>query len=74
MKSYRFSVVIEKDEDGYYAYCPNLQGCYTQGDTWEDALENIKDAVRLHLEDRLARGEAITSTELVSVSSIEVTV
>ena len=29
MKSYRFSVVVEKDEDGYFAFCPELQGCYT---------------------------------------------
>ncbi len=42
MKNYRFTVVIEKDEDVFFAYCPELQGCYTQGDTWEEALENIK--------------------------------
>jgi predicted RNase H-like HicB family nuclease len=48
------SVVIEKDSDGYYAYCPALQGCYTQGDSYEEALENIQDAIRLHIEDRLA--------------------
>ncbi len=53
MKTYRFSVVIEKDGDGYYAFCPELQGCYTQGDTYEEALENIKDAMRLHVEDRI---------------------
>ena len=61
MKSYRFAVVIQKDEDGFYAYCPELQGCYTQGDTWEEALENIKDAVKLHIEDRLANGEKVTT-------------
>ena len=54
MKMYRFSVIIEKDGDGYFASCPELQGCYTQGDTYEQALENIKDAIRLHVEDRLA--------------------
>ena len=43
MRNYRFSVVIERDEEGYYAFCPELQGCYTQGDTYEEALENIKD-------------------------------
>ncbi len=45
MKTYRFSVVIEKNEEGYFAFCPELQGCYTQGDTCEEALENIKDAI-----------------------------
>ena len=53
-------VVIERDEDGVYiAYCPALQGCYTQGDTYEEALENIKDAIRLHIEARRAVGEPV---------------
>ena len=53
MKNYRFSVVVEKDREGYFASCPELQGCYTQGETYEKVLENIKDAIRLHVEDRL---------------------
>jgi len=32
MKTYRFSVIVEKDKDGYFAFCPELQGCYTQGE------------------------------------------
>lgn len=51
MKRYRLSVVVEKDADGYFVLCPELQGCYSQGDTYEEALENIKDAIRLHIED-----------------------
>ena len=57
MATYRLAVVIEKDQDGYYAWCPALQGCYTQGDTYEETLENIHDAVQLHIEDRRASGE-----------------
>lgn len=57
MKIYKFSGIIEKDKDGYFAFCPELQGCYTQGDTYEEALENLKDAIRLHVEDRSAGGE-----------------
>jgi predicted RNase H-like HicB family nuclease len=72
MKTYRFSVIIEKDEDGYFAFCPELQGCYTQGDTYEEALENIKDAIRLHIEDRLEAGEEIPQPESVSLTSLEV--
>ncbi len=74
MKSYRFTVIIEKDEDGFFVYCPELQGCYTQGDTWEEALENIRDAIQLHVEDRLANGEAITTPEVIIISNIEITV
>lgn len=56
---YRFSVVIEKDRDGYFAFTPELQGCYSQGDTCEQAIENIRDAIVLHIEDRLDSGEEV---------------
>jgi predicted RNase H-like HicB family nuclease len=69
MKSYRLSVVIEKDADGYFAFCPELQGCYTQGESYEEALENIKDAIRLHLEDMIERGEDIPEIESISLTS-----
>jgi len=71
MRSYRFSVVIERDKDGYFAFCPELQGCYSQGDTYEEALENIRDAIHLHLEDRLESGEEIPQPESVSLTSLE---
>jgi len=74
MKTYRFSIVIEKDEDGYYAFCPELQGCYTQGDTYEEVMENIKDAIRLHLEDRIENGEEIQQRESVILTSLEMAI
>ncbi len=46
-------VIVEMDEDDYFAYCPLLQGCYTQGDTYEEAIDNLCDAIRLHIEDRI---------------------
>ena len=48
--SYKVNVIIEKDEYGYYAYCPELEGCQTQGDTLEEILSNIKEAIELYLE------------------------
>ena len=74
MKNYRFSVVIEHDEEGYFAFCPELQGCYTQGESYEEVLENIKDAIRLHVEDRLKNGEKIPHVDSVSLTSLEVAV
>jgi len=60
MAIYKFKVVIEQDEDGIYiASCPSLQGCYSQGDTMKEALENIKDAIKLHIEARKTLGEPI---------------
>ncbi|MBI4063065.1 MAG: type II toxin-antitoxin system HicB family antitoxin [Elusimicrobia bacterium] len=72
MKRYLLDVVIEKDENGYFAHCPGLQGCYSQGDTYEEALENIRDAVKLNLEDRIASGEPAPTTQAISVTSLEV--
>ncbi len=74
MKSYRFSIVIEKDKDGYFAFCPELQGCYTQGDSYEEAVENIKDAIRLHMQDRIESGEEIPQPESVSLTSLELAI
>jgi len=71
MSTYRFSVVIEKDADGYFAFCPQLQGCYSQGDSHEEAMQNIKDAIRLHVEDRVANGEDIPTLDYVSLSTVE---
>jgi len=48
--SYKVSVVIEKDEYGYYAYCPELEGCQTQGDSLEETINNMKEAIELYLE------------------------
>jgi len=74
VNSYKFSVVVEKDGEGYFAFCPELQGCYTQGDTYEEVLENIKDAIRLHIEDRIESGEEIPQAESVSLTLMEVAV
>ncbi len=74
MKNFHFSAVIEKDQDGYFAQCPELQGCYAQGESYEEALANIRDAIRLHVEDRLAAGEEIAQPETVSLTSLEIAV
>lgn len=74
MSAYKFSVVVERDSEGYFAFCPELQGCYTQGDTYEEVLENIKDAIRLHIEDRIESGEEIPQAESVSLTLMEVVV
>ena len=74
MKTHRFAAVIEKDEDGYYAYCPELQGCCTSGDTFEEARANLADAIRLHVADRIAAGEEIPCLDGVSLTTIEVAV
>ena len=67
--SYKVNVVIEKDEYGYYAYCPELEGCQTQGKSLEEILENVKEAIELYLET-LSYNErrAFLSKEILTTS------
>lgn len=46
----KVNVVIEQDEAGCYAWCPELKGCQSQGHTIEEALANIREAIELFLE------------------------
>ena len=44
------NAIIEKDEFGYFAYVPALEGCVSQGKSYEEALANINEAAKLYLE------------------------
>lgn len=53
-------VILEPDEDGgYHVYCPSLPGCHSQGDSIDEALANIKEAIELFIEDMVDNGEVI---------------
>lgn len=54
-----FSIIIEKDKNGYFAECRELQGCYTQGKTYEEVIKNIGEVIELHVEDRIDRGDFV---------------
>ena len=52
-----FNVTIDRDEDGVWVVeCPSIPGCVSQGATKEEALENVKDAIRLCLQVRAEKG------------------
>jgi predicted RNase H-like HicB family nuclease len=63
------SVIIEKDEHGFYAWCPELKGCQSQGDTLEQAMANIKEAIEIYLET-LPEGErdVLLSREILTTA------
>jgi predicted RNase H-like HicB family nuclease len=69
-----FLIVIEKGEDGdgYYAYCPDLSGCTSHGDTVEELTENMREAIKVHIElMKEAREEVLRSSGiLLSVVSM----
>jgi len=55
-----FLVVLHKaEEGGYWVEVPALPGCYSQGETIEEALEGIREAIALHLEAMAEEGELL---------------
>ena len=63
----KYPVVVHKSDYGYDSHCPILPGCHSQGDTVEEALENIKDAIITYL-------EMIAEETKGSIYEVEVTV
>jgi predicted RNase H-like HicB family nuclease len=50
VKGYNSTIILEREEDGgYHTFCSALPGCHTQGNTYEEAIENIKEAVKLNI-------------------------
>jgi predicted RNase H-like HicB family nuclease len=45
----RYKVVLQRSDEGYSVSCPGLPGCWSQGDSEQEALENIQDAIREYL-------------------------
>ncbi|HYY59358.1 MAG TPA: type II toxin-antitoxin system HicB family antitoxin [Pyrinomonadaceae bacterium] len=67
----KFNVTVDRDEDGVWIVeCPSIPGCVSQGETKEEALENIKEAIALCLEVRAEKGLPLTiETRQVEVAA-----
>lgn len=59
---------------GYYATCPALPGCHSQGDTLDEARANIREAIELTLEDLIAHGETPPDPSTIEHDTISVAV
>jgi predicted RNase H-like HicB family nuclease len=69
MAGREFYVVIERDEDGVYiGEVPQLRACYSQGETLDELLENIKEVIELCLEEE----EPGVLPEFVGIQKVEV--
>jgi predicted RNase H-like HicB family nuclease len=66
------SVVIEKDANGFYAWCPELKGCHSQGSTLEEVIANIKEAIELYLETLPVDERDILLSREILTTSVEV--
>ncbi len=72
--SYKLNIIIEEDEDGFYAYCPELKGCQSQGDSLEEVQNNITEAVELYLETLSADEKQKLLQKKVTTMTLEVSV
>lgn len=61
------NVIIEKDQDGYFARILELEGCVSQGNTYEEALFNIKEAGELYLESLKSEEKSIIENKITSI-------
>ena len=67
-------ILTPQPEGGFFVECPSLPGCYSQGETVEEALDNIGEAILLALEDLEALGRAVPDVALPLVAEVQVTV
>ena len=71
-RHYDYTVILEREEDGgYHAFVPALKGCITQGDTIEQVLERVQEAIEVYIEDLKAEGEPVP-TEDILIRSVKV--
>ena len=69
----RFRVILEPNElGGYTAIVPLLPGCISEGDTKEETLANIKEAIELYIESLRVDGEPVPTEETVEEAVVEV--
>jgi predicted RNase H-like HicB family nuclease len=75
LKTYNFTILIEKDEDGIYvATVPALKGCHTQAKSLEEIYPRIKEAIGLYLEaDDLTNTEILQNT-FIGVQQLEISI
>ena len=74
IKTYIFRVIIEPDEDRYYAEVPALPDCHTWGHTYEEALKNIKEAAEICVETMIEDGQPIPEEDTQTLHKFPITV
>lgn len=70
----KVNIIIEKDKNGYFAFCPELKGCHTQGDPLEEVLENIKEAIELYVETLSEEEKEYCLSQEILTTSLEVNI
>ena len=62
----RYTAIFEaQPAGGYHAYCPSLPGCHSEGDTLDEAIANLREAVTVYLESLQAHGESFPVEDIL---------
>ena len=66
MKTYHYTIILEREADGgFHASCPALKGCHSQGDSLDEAIANIREAIEAYLQSLKAHGDPIPREDLL---------
>jgi predicted RNase H-like HicB family nuclease len=72
--THHYTVVFEREPDGgFHASCPAMPGCHSQGDTLDEAIANVKEAIALYIESLAAHNEPIPVEDIL-IKPIEVAI
>ena len=74
MTTHRYTVILDREPDGgFHASCPALPGCHSQGDTLDEVMGNIREAIEVYLESLTAHGEPLPREDLL-IAPVEVSI
>jgi predicted RNase H-like HicB family nuclease len=74
MAKYRDTIILDREADGgFHAYCPALKGCHSQGDSLDEAIDNMREAMEAYIESMEAHGEPVPREDLL-IAPVEVAI
>lgn len=74
MTTYRYTIILDREPDGgFHAYCPALKGCHSQGDTLDETIDNMREAMEAYLESVKAHDDPMPREDML-IKPLEVAI
>jgi predicted RNase H-like HicB family nuclease len=69
----QYTVIVHNaEEGGYWVEVPSLPGCYSQGETIDEAMNNVKEAIELHIQGLKDEGQAVPKEEDLVIGRVDI--
>jgi predicted RNase H-like HicB family nuclease len=69
----QYTVIVHNaEEGGYWVEVPSLPGCYSQGETIDEAMDNVKEAIELHIQGLKDEGQAVPKEEDLVIGRVDI--